>query len=380
MAVLFSWFGLLRVRGRLATDNDYQSPWLAQYHTTAATLSRPHRLRSLILLDCVRLYLAPEIRRHGVIPLRLQGTILRGPHISPPPSPTLRPVSPNYRRTSTAPRFSRTTSYNPDGRRENIRSASVASSNMGRRAGRADTAFSETEQEDADSEDEPGPSRGRTAREPLVDADDELSEPEDPITVKGRQSMINVEHPFGLRIWKPALYKKSRTVNRNAETDLHSAPSAVAERHLIPGNLVWTLVFGWWLALIFIVVSGPLWLLPRGGRQYGSLVFGLGWYIFWPFGKYVEGDLDEDERRQFEAELAEAEGLTQPHANEDYRTSTVETVRPNRDRSVSDAARHEQTGSWVPPTERTSLLQPAESSATPPSPDDSGQVIRCPSI
>ncbi|KAG8710175.1 hypothetical protein FRC11_004772 [Ceratobasidium sp. 423] len=288
---------------------------------------------------------------------------LEGSSYFPPPSPTLRPVSPNYRRRSTAPRFTRTTSYNPDGRRENIRSASVASSNVGRRGDRTDTVFSETEQDDADSEGDPGPSRGRAPREPPVDADDELSEPEDPVTVKGRQSMINVEHPFGLRIWKPALYKKSRTVNRNAETDLHSAPSAVAERHLIPGNIVWTLIFGWWLALIFIIVSGPLWLLPRGGRQYGSLVFGLGWYIFWPFGKYVEGDLDEEERRKFEAELAEAEGQGQ-----DHRTSTVETIRPNRDPSPSDAAGHEQTGSWIPPTERTSLLHPAESSTPTPPP------------
>ncbi|CAE6477990.1 unnamed protein product [Rhizoctonia solani] len=293
---------------------------------------------------------------------------LEGSSYFPPPSPTLRPISPNYRRTSTAPRFTRATSYNPDGRRENIRSASVASSHVGRRGGRADTAFSETEQDEADTDDDPGPSRGRTAREPPADADDELSEPEDPVTVKGRQSMINVEHPFGLRIWKPALYKKSRTVNRNAETDLHSAPSAIAERHLIAGNIIWTIIFGWWLAVIFIVVSGPLWLLPRGGRQYGSLVFGLGWYIFWPFGKYVEGDLDEDERIQFEEELAEAEGLNQSQAHEDYRNSTVETIRPNRDRSTSDAAGHGQTSSWVPPTERTSLLHTTESSITTPRP------------
>ncbi|CAE7173891.1 unnamed protein product [Rhizoctonia solani] len=294
------------------------------------------------------------------------GTVAHGTSYFPPPSPTLRPVSPNFRRTSTAPRYTRSTSYNPDSRRENIRSASVASSGVGRRGGRADTAFSETEQDEADTEDDPGPSRGRTAREPPIDADDELSEHEDPVTVKGRQSMINVEHPFGLRIWKPALYKKSRTVNRNAEIDLHSAPSAIAERHLILGNIVWTLVFGWWLALIFIVVSGPLWLLPRGGRQYGSLVFGLGWYIFWPFGKYVEGDLDEEERMQFEQELAE--GLHQPQVHEDHRASTVETIRPRRDRSTSDAAGHEQTGSWVPPTERTSLLHSTETSGTTPPP------------
>ncbi|KAG9090270.1 hypothetical protein FRC07_012149, partial [Ceratobasidium sp. 392] len=178
----------------------------------------------------------------------------------------------------------------------------------------------------------------------------------------------------------PALYKKSRTVNRVAEFDLHSAPSAIVERHLIPGNIVWTLLFGWWLALIFTIVSGPLWLLPRGGRQYGSLVFGLGWYVFWPFGKYVEGDLNEDERQKFEEELNEAEGLQQSHDHDHY-SSAGDTVRAAsatgspviRRAELSESARqqHEQTESWNPPTERTSLIGNTTSdlSATPTRPN-----------
>ena len=117
---------------------------------------------------------------------------------------------------------------------------------------------------------------------------------EDPITLKERQSLINVEHPFGLPIWKPALYKKSRTVTRNAEEALHSIPSAQAEKHLLFGNIVWTALFGWWLSLAFLVVSAVLYLIPGGGRNYATLVYGLGWYIFWPFGKYLEGDLHPD--------------------------------------------------------------------------------------
>jgi len=72
---------------------------------------------------------------------------------------------------------------------------------------------------------------------------------DDPITLKDRQSLINVEHPFGLPIWKPALYKKSRSVTRYADQALHSVPSAQAERHLLPGNVLWTVAFGWWLSL-----------------------------------------------------------------------------------------------------------------------------------
>lgn len=122
------------------------------------------------------------------------------------------------------------------------------------------------------------------------DGSDEAED--DPITLKDRQSLINVQHPFGLPIWKPALYKKSRSLTRYADQALHSVPSAQAERHLLPGNIFWTLAFGWWLALTCVVVSIVLYFVPRGGKQYATLVYGLGWYLVWPFGKYVEGDMD----------------------------------------------------------------------------------------
>jgi Ca2+:H+ antiporter len=113
------------------------------------------------------------------------------------------------------------------------------------------------------------------------------------VTLRDRQDAINIEHPFGLPIWKPALYRKSRSVTRNAEDALHSKPSAAAERHLLPGNILWVLVFGWWLALscasVALVVSGVE-VLAGGRGGYGRTLRGLAWYIGWPFGKYVEGE------------------------------------------------------------------------------------------
>lgn len=70
-------------------------------------------------------------------------------------------------------------------------------------------------------------------------------------------------------------------------------PSATAERHLLPGNILWTLLFGWWLALacfiVAVVVSGAE-ILVGGRGGYGQTLRGLAWYIGWPFGKYVEGE------------------------------------------------------------------------------------------
>lgn len=152
------------------------------------------------------------------------------------------------------------------------------------------------EEDDADEEEEEEEERDSEERETGSEhGESNNRDDDDPITVKDRQSLINVEHPFGLPIWKPALYKKSRSVTRHADAALHSVPSAQAERHLLPGNIFWVVCFGWWLALACFAVSALLCLVPLGGRRYAVLMFGLGWYLAWPFGKYVKGDAEGDD-------------------------------------------------------------------------------------
>ncbi|KAF2198516.1 calcium permease family membrane transporter-like protein [Delitschia confertaspora ATCC 74209] len=133
------------------------------------------------------------------------------------------------------------------------------------------------------------------------DDDGDLSDAES-FTLKDRQEAINVTHPFGIRIWKPALYKKDRSVQRNAEGDIHSAPGLFVSNWLLLFNLAWTLVFGWWLAMI--AATGGLLCLLLGFldscMEYSQLLFHLAGYLFYPFGKYVkllqdEAYADEDE-------------------------------------------------------------------------------------
>ncbi|KAF2747344.1 calcium permease family membrane transporter-like protein [Sporormia fimetaria CBS 119925] len=121
-------------------------------------------------------------------------------------------------------------------------------------------------------------------------------------TLKDRQDAINVTHPFGIRIWKPALYKKSRSVQRNAEGDIHSSPGLFVSNWLLLFNIGWSVVFGWWLALI--TASGGLLLGLMGFNEscaeHSRLLFHLALYLFYPFGRYVklmqdEAYADEDE-------------------------------------------------------------------------------------
>ncbi|KAG0334577.1 hypothetical protein BG004_000352, partial [Podila humilis] len=126
------------------------------------------------------------------------------------------------------------------------------------------------------------------------DDDDEGSEAE-PLTLKDRQETLNQSHVFGIKLWKPALYKKNRSVTQKVDSALHSQPSS--DFYLSFGNILWTVFFGWWMALISFGVAILLYLTPFGGKVYGRVILGLSYYLLWPFGQYVERELSPGELR-----------------------------------------------------------------------------------
>lgn len=130
---------------------------------------------------------------------------------------------------------------------------------------------------------------------PVDDANDEDEDDADmsdaeSFTLKDRQEAINETHPFGIRIWKPALYKKGRSVEKDAEGDIHSTPGGNVSNWLLLFNYAWTVFFGWWLALIAAGGAGlcHIFAFAPGCVDYGAVLWGLAGYIFYPFGKYVK--------------------------------------------------------------------------------------------
>ncbi|KAI9097413.1 hypothetical protein DFS34DRAFT_650224 [Phlyctochytrium arcticum] len=139
------------------------------------------------------------------------------------------------------------------------------------------------------------------------------------------QEAINVSHPFGLRIWKPALYRKFRSIDTKTYNALHANPGEHPRNELYfkPGNILWCLLFGWWLALIYLLIAvfvlGPIALIgyivtcliycgkrpknpvPLQFRtciewvflellsvwQYAKVLINISGYMFWPFGKFI---------------------------------------------------------------------------------------------
>ncbi|ORY17774.1 Sodium/calcium exchanger protein-domain-containing protein [Clohesyomyces aquaticus] len=139
---------------------------------------------------------------------------------------------------------------------------------------------------------------------PVDDDDDaDLSDAES-FTLKDRQDAINVTHPFGIRIWKPALYKKDRSVQRNAEGDIHSTPGLFVNNWIKLFNFAWTIFFGWWLALL--AATGGILCFLFGFfdscMEYSVLLFDLAGYVFYPFGKYVKLMQDEAYAEEDEGE------------------------------------------------------------------------------
>ncbi|GAA5871859.1 hypothetical protein JCM16303_000900 [Sporobolomyces ruberrimus] len=214
--------------------------------------------------------------------------------------------------------------------------------------------------------------------------DDENGEVE--YTLKDRQDAINVEHPFGLPIWKPALYKKSRSIARHADEALHSAPSSTALHHLLPANIAWTVFAGLWLCIVCFIVGTVLWFVPWGGSKYGRVIWELGGYLFWPFGKYVEGwgedevsdeahgkafddDDDDDEDEEYESE----DGNEHERGNESgltYRHDDPEAQGTTYRRGRSGTINASSAGSAAPARSRPALdgLFPGNSDNLPDEP------------
>ncbi|KAK0127585.1 hypothetical protein ONS96_007113 [Cadophora gregata f. sp. sojae] len=138
---------------------------------------------------------------------------------------------------------------------------------------------------------------------PDEDEDDDLSDAES-FTLKDRQEAINETHPFGIRIWKPALYKKNRSVQKTAEGDIHSSPGGRVSKWLLFFNILWTVWFGWWLALIAFVGAVVCFIFGAAPSaiEYGRVLWGVSGYLFYPFGKFVRLEQDEAYAEEDEGE------------------------------------------------------------------------------
>lgn len=126
-------------------------------------------------------------------------------------------------------------------------------------------------------------------------------------TLRERQDAINETHPFGIKIWKPALYKKQRSVQRDAEADIHESSATDARVISLPiriSNIIWIFTFGlliWTVCMVGTILctllSVTLFLSNTkytDSAKYSKLLYNLGFYMLNPFGKIVILNKDDN--------------------------------------------------------------------------------------
>lgn len=191
------------------------------------------------------------------------------------------------------------------------------------------------------------------------DSEGELSDAES-FTLKDRQQAINETHPFGIRVWKPALYKKDRSIQKFAQADIHSSPGGRVSSWLLFFNLAWTVWFGWWLACIAALgaITCLLFAAAPSGREYGRVLWGLAGYLLYPFGKFVRLEKDED---YLQEDQDEGRSISE---YEQWQSGDLEYGRlffgPDRNRSIVGRSRRSIDSE---PSETESLLGRGRGSA-----------------
>jgi Ca2+:H+ antiporter len=197
-------------------------------------------------------------------------------------------------------------------------------------------------------------------------------------TLKDRQDAINITHPFGLKIWKPALYKKDRSVQRTAEGEIHSRPGQWPDRKIRLGNVLWTVIFGWWMCIVtaivaLILLASTWW---SGGAPYAFVLFGLARYLFYPFGRFIELTPNEAYAVEDEGEgrsISEYEryGAVDLERGRQLGIFTSSPVSDHR-RGLIGRRRGQSIESWGEYSERDSLLGGGTEHAATEGEEDSG--------
>lgn len=95
---------------------------------------------------------------------------------------------------------------------------------------------------------------------------------------------------FGIRPWKHKIIHKDLSERSPIVKELYEEPIPRSiERptsYLNCSNILYTVLFGWWVSLIYLFCSLLL-AATVVGIPYGRLAFKLAFYYAWPFGKFI---------------------------------------------------------------------------------------------
>ncbi|XP_059152367.1 uncharacterized protein LOC131938380 [Physella acuta] len=100
---------------------------------------------------------------------------------------------------------------------------------------------------------------------------------------------ISNNYKFGFKKWKGHVTSRPLDKRSDIVQDLYSDISHLKDVKVStcrPFNILYVILFGWWLALIYIVI-GVLMGMTIVGFSYTKFCWRMAGYFLWPFGKFV---------------------------------------------------------------------------------------------
>ncbi|XP_020633426.3 uncharacterized protein LOC110070124 isoform X1 [Pogona vitticeps] len=101
---------------------------------------------------------------------------------------------------------------------------------------------------------------------------------------------LSNNYKFGFKKWKSHVtarpWEDRSEIVKELYSDLNVVRSPTGSM-LTCGNVFYLMFFGWWLALLYVLVSIVMF-LTIVGASYGKLCWSLAGYFLWPFGKVIQ--------------------------------------------------------------------------------------------
>ncbi|GFN79383.1 cation/h+ exchanger protein 1 [Plakobranchus ocellatus] len=100
---------------------------------------------------------------------------------------------------------------------------------------------------------------------------------------------ISNNFKFGLKKWKSHVTSRPLITRSEIVQDLYADIDSIKEVKVTtfrPFNILYALLYGWWLALIYALI-GAIMYITVIGADYGTFCWRMAGYFIWPFGKYV---------------------------------------------------------------------------------------------
>ncbi|CCE66309.1 hypothetical protein TPHA_0P01510 [Tetrapisispora phaffii CBS 4417] len=112
------------------------------------------------------------------------------------------------------------------------------------------------------------------------------------VDLRGMQSLVNEMHPFGLKLWKPAIYIKKRTIEQTLYQDTHELLNHKISIFAKLSNLMWLCTVGSVLFLVLMIIRTLLLILDIFVmdpllQRFIDCYKNFAYYLLHPFGKVV---------------------------------------------------------------------------------------------